>query len=191
MYQSKFLSQKRKYHKEIYRFHALQNQPVTISQGGLKLFVDPGVFNPEYASSSYLLAKLTRQIRNSRVLDLGCGCGIQGLIAAASGNKVVLSDISQAAVSCCHKNVQLLGLDRLATVMRGDGLQAIEGPFDYILLNPPFFSGKPRDELDALFCDEDYRFLTETLQQAYHCLTPQGSILLVFSNLIPTSSWFT
>lgn len=75
-----------------------------------------------------------------KVLDLGCGYGIVGILASKliGSEHVVMCDISEKAVETSKSNGFLNGLDQL-NVYVSDGLNAItESGFTKILSNPPY-----------------------------------------------------
>ena len=75
-----------------------------------------------------------------KVLDLGCGCGIVGILAAKQigADKVVMCDISENAVSLSKQNAEANGVGSV-TICRSDGLKEIsETGFTLILSNPPY-----------------------------------------------------
>lgn len=75
-----------------------------------------------------------------KVLDLGCGCGIVGILAAkqiGAGN-VVLCDVSENAVELSRQNAKTNGVEDLI-VRQSDGFKEIpENGFTLILSNPPY-----------------------------------------------------
>ena len=75
-----------------------------------------------------------------RMLDLGCGWGAIGLVAAVinKNGHVVLADIDSRAARVASDNVQRLGLQDKASVVATDDVRQIGGSFDLILSNPPF-----------------------------------------------------
>ena len=75
------------------------------------------------------------------VLDLGCGIGIIGYVAAQkTKNDVVFTDINKRAVKLAKMNTKKL---KNAIVVQGDKYEAVKGmKFDVILLNPPQTAGK-------------------------------------------------
>ena len=87
-----------------------------------------------------------------RVLDLCAGSGCIGLAIAANAPecRVLLGEISEAAVRICRQNIRRNGLTGQVTVMNMDALQppprAI-GEFQCIVSNPPYI---PRADIDAL-----------------------------------------
>lgn len=75
-----------------------------------------------------------------KVLDLGCGCGIVGILAAKQigAENVVLCDVSENAVELSKQNAIINGVENLL-VRRSDGLTDIpENKFTMILSNPPY-----------------------------------------------------
>jgi methylase of polypeptide subunit release factors len=75
-----------------------------------------------------------------KVLDLGCGCGIQGIVAAKSGaSEVFASDISGKSVEATIANAKANGV--LIHARAGDGLQTWSGmSFDVVICNGPTYS---------------------------------------------------
>lgn len=77
---------------------------------------------------------------NDKVLDLGCGCGVVGILAAkqiGAGN-VVMCDVSENAVQLSKQNAAANGVEGV-TIRRSDGLNEIsEKDFTLILSNPPY-----------------------------------------------------
>lgn len=75
-----------------------------------------------------------------KVLDLGCGCGVVGIVAAKQigAEQVVMCDVSENAVQLSKQNAEANGVDGV-TIRRSDGLKEIsETGFTLILSNPPY-----------------------------------------------------
>ncbi|MCA9022758.1 MAG: class I SAM-dependent methyltransferase, partial [Planctomycetaceae bacterium] len=75
-----------------------------------------------------------------RVLDLGCGCGVVGILAAkiVGAENVVMTDIDTDAVRISQTNAERNGVAGV-TVLQSDGLRDHgETDFDWILSNPPY-----------------------------------------------------
>jgi SAM-dependent methyltransferase len=71
--------------------------------------------------------------------DLGCGCGIQALGAAAHCESVVAADLNARAAEFSAFNARLNGIANVE-FLAGDCYQPVEGrTFDLIVANPPFF----------------------------------------------------
>lgn len=115
---------------------------VTFSGQKIEIETDASLFSPKEADRGTLamLKHVTFQPED-KVLDLGCGCGIVSLAAAASGVKpenLVLTDIDEKAVSIASANLIRNGYEGSVCVV-GDALSAVPGSdFDLILSNPPY-----------------------------------------------------
>jgi 16S rRNA (guanine1207-N2)-methyltransferase len=80
------------------------------------------------------------------VLDLGCGCGVIGLVAAREGaDWVDMVDANLLAVACARENVARQGLTNTRT-LAGDVVDAVRGErYDVVVTNPPFHVGDAAD----------------------------------------------
>lgn len=101
---------------------------------------------------------------NDKVLDLGCGVGIVGLIAShLTNNKVILTDINKRAVNIAKKNTQH---KKNIKVVQGNMYESVKNEkFDVILLNPPQAAGK-------IIC-------TEMITESIKYLKPNGTLQLI------------
>lgn len=75
-----------------------------------------------------------------KVLDLGCGCGVVGILAAKQigAEKVVMCDVSENAVQLSEQNAEANGVTGV-TIRLSDGLKDVsENGFTLILNNPPY-----------------------------------------------------
>ncbi len=88
--------------------------------------------------SSLTLANLTVRRSSRATLDLGCGCGIQGLLAAGHSQAILAVDLNPRAVRFSAFNALLNGLENVQTA-EGDLFEPAAGRlFDLIVSNPPF-----------------------------------------------------
>jgi 16S rRNA (guanine1207-N2)-methyltransferase len=103
-----------------------------------------GVFSPTRVDlGTWLLVDSMQVNPNSKVLDIGCGYGVLGIVAAslAPGGSVTMVDVNERAVEFARKNVRRNGVLN-AKVKRGDLYFPVSGEkFDVILSNPPFSAG--------------------------------------------------
>jgi len=78
------------------------------------------------------------------ILDLGCGYGAIGIVAAhlSEGGRVILTDVNERAVALARANVAANGI-RNAEVRMGDLYAPVADLFfDHILCNPPIRAGR-------------------------------------------------
>lgn len=105
-------------------------------------FTAPGVFSKDKVDfGTRILAEYMHIGKHDTVLDLGCGIGILGRVAAEqTDEQVVLVDVNPRAVKLARMNTKQLSNTE---VMESDAYQALHGmEFDVILLNPPQTAGK-------------------------------------------------
>ncbi|MGP9538523.1 DUF7059 domain-containing protein [Brachybacterium sp. AOP43-C2-M15] len=87
--------------------------------------------------ASLTLARITPRERVRRVLDLGCGGGIQALHASRHAEHVVATDLSQRALAFAAFNAALNDID--LELRQGSLLDPVAGEtFDLVVSNPPF-----------------------------------------------------
>lgn len=74
------------------------------------------------------------------LLDVGCGWGAIGLVAATinKDGRVVMVDVDTRAIKVARDNAQAMGLADRVKVSATDDIRSIEGGFDLVLSNPPF-----------------------------------------------------
>jgi len=78
-----------------------------------------------------------------RLLDVGCGIGVIGLVAAVEspGLDVTLTDVNPRATMVAARNVERMGLGNVR-VLRGSLYEPVEGEmFDMVVSNPPISAG--------------------------------------------------
>ncbi len=112
----------------------------------VKLSLCPKVYSP--SDDSFLLADNIQTRNGERVMDMGAGCGIQGIIASKMGGIVTSTDISEEALKCARRNAELNGVD--INFVKSDLFENIEGEFDLIMFNPPYLPTDPLDYDDEL-----------------------------------------
>jgi len=88
-----------------------------------------------------LLAKRMQVPEKAKVLDLGCGIGVLGIVAAhLTSGEVYMTDVNERACKLAQKNSK--GLKNVK-VLCGNLYEPVKGmKFDAILLNPPQTAGK-------------------------------------------------
>jgi len=99
------------------------------------------VFSPRDIDKGTLaMLSLVEFKEGDKVLDLGCGYGVVGILAAKilGESNVVMADVSESAVKLAEENIKFNGVEGVK-VYQSDGFKNIlEKDFDLILSNPPF-----------------------------------------------------
>jgi len=110
----------------------------------IELDVYPEILHPEAMASEAMAHWMhisQYDFHCKKVLDMGCGCGIQGIVALILGaNFVSFHDIQKEALRNTQHNLDNLCISpyRYKTSL-SDLFSETEGYFDYILFNYPFF----------------------------------------------------
>src|SRR6185437_3862578 len=113
-----------------------------------RVYSRPGVFSWEKldAGSRALIESMEIGVRD-RVLDLGCGTGIVGVVAAdlARAGEVYLVDAQVDAIASAERTVRASGRSN-CTVLASDSTSAVRHlRFDVVVTNPPFHLAKETD----------------------------------------------
>jgi len=155
--------------------------------------IDTGVLDPSITSAryhaSYLFMNNARLFKNKKVLDMGSGTGLMGVVMALHGAyEVVMTDISELAYNNTLKNIEyyqeLLEKKFNVSVFQGDLFEKVEGKFDFIVFNQPFFPGdpgnSPRKHTLACSMMNNGELIQRFLEEALNYLTEQGRIMMPF-----------
>ncbi|MSP59854.1 MAG: methyltransferase domain-containing protein [Myxococcales bacterium] len=101
-----------------------------------------------------------------RLLDLGTGCGIIAIEAAARGHRVIATDLYPSALDLARFNAALNGLDGAIDFRQGHWCEPVQGErFDLILTAPHY--GRVNDQLRL-----------EVLRSAPLHLAPGGNLVV-------------
>ncbi len=120
---------------------------ISVQEVELTLTSDRGVFSHGRLNDGTLrLLKKMELPETGDFLDLGCGYGVIGLVAAKlrPEARVTMVDINERATKLAAHNAQANGI-RNVEVLTGDAPQVLgERRFDVVLCNPPIRVGKPK-----------------------------------------------
>ncbi len=133
----------------------------------LELITAPGVFSPGGLDrGSLALAESMEVPSQGKALDLGCGYGFLGVLAALLSPKSVVSmiDSNKLAVRLASINAKLNGAIN-AVARQGDVLRDVDESFDLIITNPPYSAG--------------YRVVERFIAESAGHLSSTGSLQLV------------
>ena len=107
----------------------------------ISLETQKGLFSPEHIDRGTLaMLKHVNIEAGMRVMDLGCGCGIVGIVAAkiTGEENVFMSDADPLAVETARRNAERNHVAGVNIVL-SDGFKNVDaGGFDLILSNPPY-----------------------------------------------------
>jgi 16S rRNA (guanine1207-N2)-methyltransferase len=103
----------------------------------------PGVFSHGRFDNGARALVETMEIREGdRVLDLGCGCGTNGIIAARRSGPmghITFVDSNLRALALAEHNARLNGVPHF-NLVGSSNVTGIEGDFEVVLANPPYYA---------------------------------------------------
>ncbi|NLM24628.1 MAG: class I SAM-dependent methyltransferase [Firmicutes bacterium] len=129
---------------------------------------DAGVFSRDGVDegSKLLIAQFQFQ-PGQKILDVGCGYGPLGIVAArlaGESGSVDMIDVNQRAIELAKKNAALNRVSNIR-VWASDGLAQVYDQYDWIVTNPPIRAGK--------------QVIYGIVEQAKEHLVPGGGLMLV------------
>jgi methylase of polypeptide subunit release factors len=140
---------------------------------------DAVFFGPD--SYRFVRALLNAVHDAERVVDLGCGSGVGGIVLACSrelAEEPYLTDINPRALELAAVNAELNGVR--ARVLRSDLLDAVPDPFDLVIANPPYLADPDgrlyRDGGAGLGSELSVRIVADAANR----LAPRGGRLLLY-----------
>ena len=143
-------------------------------------YVHEQVYEPR--EDSFLIADNLKVDKGERVLDLGAGCGILGILAAKQGAEVVATDINPYAVRCARINAEMQKVK--IDARQGFLFEPVQNEkFDLILFNPPYLKvkEKPKEWIDYSYSSSET--LNKFLRQYKAHLTQNGRAMVINSSL--------
>lgn len=148
--------------------------------------VFPTVFPPDHAPSSKSVFETFGDLKGFNVADIGCGTGIQSIIASLAGAvHVDCSDINPQAVECAEHNALLNGLQDKITVFLSNLFSNFPNKkYNLIIANLPFVNfDAGNDFIDLALYDNDFTLHKRFFVEAKAFLSNNGIIYLPHANL--------
>lgn len=144
----------------------------------------------EPAEDSFMFAKRLQVRAGTRVLDMGTGTGLLGILAAKQASEVLSVDLNPYAVQCSRKNAQLNSTSNNMSFLQGDLFTPLAktAKFDLIFFNAPYLPSEPVEEASWLARAwaggaSGRQVIDRFISQVTAHLEQSGEILLMQSNL--------
>ena len=144
----------------------------------------------EPAEDSFLFAENLRVKAGARVLDMGTGSGILGILAAKQASEVIAVDMNPYAIQSAKQNAKRNSRQSNMNFLQGDLFTPLteEAKFDLILFNSPYLPSEQGE--DATWLGRAWaggatgrQVIDRFISQAPQYLEENGEILLMQSNL--------
>ena len=154
---------------------------------GLSLMISPDVLDPRPDTETLVEAVMREWAHKRgaalRILDLGAGSGaiLCALLKEFSAARGIAVDLSAPAAAQARANLAACELLGRASVIVGSWAQALRGPFDIIVSNPPYIASREISRLAREVRDHDPSIALDggvDGLDAYRALGPQLAPLL-------------
>ena len=113
---------------------------------------------------------------HGRLVDVGCGTGVGGIVASRCAREVILADVNPEALRFATINAALAG--ERVVCRQSDVLDQVEGPVDAVVANPPYL----RDDRGRVYRDGGGRLgeglSVRIVEDALERLSPGGTLVL-------------
>jgi 16S rRNA (guanine1207-N2)-methyltransferase len=113
----------------------------TIKGVELRFETSPGLFSPgRIDAGTRAMLSVAEFHEDDKVLDLGCGYGVVGILAARliGAESVTMSDSNAEAVAFAERNARLNGVGDIRTLVSDGFSQIDDKDYSLILSNPPY-----------------------------------------------------
>lgn len=110
-----------------------------------KFLTDNGVFSKDGLDfgSRLLLEVIPQEEVGGKILDMGCGYGVLGIVLAKlTSNKVDMVDVNRRALHLAKRNAQLNGVSDYVSIFESDCYSNVLENYSTIITNPPIRAGK-------------------------------------------------
>ena len=138
----------------------------------LKFETSKEIFSPASIDIGTLaMLSVVEFCRTDKVLDLGCGYGVVGILAAKTigEEKVIMCDISEEAIKASKRNADINGVAHVDIRLSDAYENIFEEDFTIILSNPPYHT--------------DFSVAKTFIQTGYKKLVTGGKMVMVTKRL--------
>ena len=143
-----------------------------------KLYSRPGVFSWDHIDeATMILAEAMKIQSGDSVLDLGCGYGALGIVAAsvAGHGRLSMVDADIEAVRSASRSADANGIVNYRALASDVAAAVLGERFDVVVTNPPFHVGKTTD----------LNVPNQFIRDAWDVLNHGGSLFLVANRTLP------
>jgi 16S rRNA (guanine1207-N2)-methyltransferase len=148
--------------------HKRNELTVTLMGRQFRFVSDAGVFSREGIDfGSRLLIETMEILPTDHVLDVGCGYGVIGVVAAtiATEGRVTMVDINERALKLAEENLMRNQVTNAKVLKSNLFAELDQQRFDKIITNPPIRAGK--------------QVVHQIFEEAIHYLRANGQLWLV------------
>lgn len=150
--------------------------------------VYPTVFPPksDYSVSSKTLYTNLGNLKNKKVLDIGCGSGIESIIAAKLGaKKVDAVDVNDIAIDCTEHNIRLNSLEDIVSAFFSDIFSNIHSKdYDVVIANLPIVNFDAEDNrINNALYDNNFELHRRLFEEVGDYMKEDGFLTFTHANL--------
>ncbi len=144
----------------------------------------PMIYEPK--EDSELLAGHLQATKGDYVLDMGCGIGIQAILASRKAKKVLAVDINPQAIDTTKRNAEKNKAENIKYRISNlfENIKE-EEKFDLIIFNPPYLPSEEKDMQARAWAGGimGREIIDKFIEDAPKHLTDKGRIQLLVSSL--------
>ncbi len=146
----------------------------------------------EPAEDSFFFAENLLVQEDAKVLDIGTGCGILGILAAKKASIVLAVDVNPYAISCAKENAKINHVQGKMAFVRGSLFTCLsdEAKFDVILFNAPYLPTEKQEAAEHAWLAYAWdggvtgrKVIDRFIIESHRYLALNGQILLLQSTL--------
>jgi len=136
-----------------------------------RFFTLPGVFSFRHLDDgTRFLLKSLPEVTNQKILDIGCGYGVIGVITYKKGARFVcFVDNNLLAIECTKKNMQQIDQNNYRVIASNVLSDINEYDFDLAISNPPFHRN----------LETNYSIARDIIHQSRQHLRDGGQLIIV------------